>query len=43
MRLLTYLVLALGVLSNAACSDQQSGSSDGGLLVIETTTGDVVI
>jgi peptidylprolyl isomerase len=43
MRLLTYLVLAMCLLSNAACSDQKSGSSDGGLLVIETKTGDVVI
>jgi peptidylprolyl isomerase len=43
MRLLTCLVLAMCVLSTAACSDQKSASSDGGLLVIETKTGDVVI
>ncbi|HUJ38481.1 MAG TPA: peptidylprolyl isomerase [Hyphomicrobium sp.] len=45
MRSLTCLVLALCVLSSAACSDQKKGTaaSDGDLLVIETKTGDVVI
>ena len=43
MRLLTGLVLALCLLSGAACSDHKGAASDGDLLVIETKTGDVVI
>jgi peptidylprolyl isomerase len=42
MRSLTCLVLALCVLSSAACS-KKGAASDGDLLVIETKSGDVVI
>jgi peptidylprolyl isomerase len=44
MRSLTCLVLALCVISGAACSDQKKGAaSDGDTLVIETRTGKVLV
>jgi peptidylprolyl isomerase len=44
MRSLTCLVLALCVISVAACSDQKNGgASDGDTLVIETRTGKVLV